>query len=315
MFGFMRSQKTVDQAEQPQGKKANYAPVGHVVFSIRRSLKELIEKEVKSLEKLRHIEESFDDVLEKDEGLRKEMGLFDEVFENVGAAAESFSGVREAVQVSVDTAQRKVDDIQQSSAKVEADFDDIQNVFREFNTSVAQITDYMKQITSIASQTNILALNASIEAARAGEHGRGFAVVAQEINHLADEIKGLVGNVISSIDDVNRGSEHIEECVSMTRVALQENVDNIVAAKNTFMEIGNAVETTADAQRTILEAAESAKKELIQVNKEFEQIEAQYEYVRSHINEANSLGTTKSVAFENIENMLSQVEPYLKSQE
>ena len=315
MFGFRKVQREEGVTQQIQAKKANYAPVNHVVTSVHKSLRSLIEKEVKSLEKLRHIEESFDAVLEKDEDLRKEMNLFDEVFENVGSAAESFSSVRVTVKESVDIAQSKVNDIQESSAKVEEDFKDIQNVFHEFNTSVAQITDYMKQITSIASQTNILALNASIEAARAGEHGRGFAVVAQEINHLADEIKGLVGNVISSIDDVNRGSEHIEQCVAMTKAALQENVENIVAAKDTFLEIGSAVETTADAQRTIVEAAESAKKELLQVNKEFEQIEAQYEYVRSHINEANNLGTTKSVVFENIENMISQVEPYLKSQE
>ena len=315
MFGFRKVQREEGVTQQIQAKKANYAPVNHVVTSVHKSLRSLIEKEVKSLEKLRHIEESFDAVLEKDEDLRKEMNLFDEVFENVGSAAESFSSVRVTVKESVDIAQSKVNDIQESSAKVEEDFKDIQNVFHEFNTSVAQITDYMKQITSIASQTNILALNASIEAARAGEHGRGFAVVAQEINHLADEIKGLVGNVISSIDDVNRGSEHIEQCVAMTKAALQENVENIVADKDTFLEIGSAVETTADAQRTIVEAAESAKKELLQVNKEFEQIEAQYEYVRSHINEANNLGTTKSVVFENIENMISQVEPYLKSQE
>ncbi|MBQ8116987.1 MAG: chemotaxis protein [Lachnospiraceae bacterium] len=313
MFGFHK--KTAVDVAPAEIKKADYTPVSHVVFSIRKSLRELIEKEVNSLEKLRKIQKSFDEVLEKDEDLRNEMTAFDDVFQQVSMAAESFSYVRTSVKESVDTAQSRVEDIQKSSAEVAEDFNDIQNVFREFNNSVDQITDYMKQITSIASQTNILALNASIEAARAGEHGRGFAVVAQEINHLADEIKGLVGNVISSIDDVNKGSEHIEECVAMTKNALQDNVDNIVAAKDTFLAIGDAVESTADAQQTIAEAAASAKKELLQVNKEFSRIEEQYALVRDHIDDANKLGTTKSIAFENIENMLSQIEPYLKSQQ
>ncbi len=95
----------------------------------------------------------------------------------------------------------------------------------ELKASSAQIGEIVGLISTIAGQTNLLALNAAIEAARAGEQGRGFAVVADEVRKLAEQseaaarqIKNLVGNnhdsigkVVGAIDtaiqDITKGVE------------------------------------------------------------------------------------------------------------
>lgn len=73
-------------------------------------------------------------------------------------------------------------------------------------------------IEKIASQTSLLALNASIEAARAGDAGRGFAVVADQIGKLAtDSAKAVVNTkelITQTVTEVNRGNEVTEKTVA-----------------------------------------------------------------------------------------------------
>ena len=107
---------------------------------------------------------------------------------------------------------------------------------------MSHITSILDEINSIASQTNLLSLNASIEAARAGEHGRGFAVVADEIRNLSEEsakasqnigniLEQLKGRIVAVTDEITNGATAAGNSVEKVNDILRF-FENITAATN-----------------------------------------------------------------------------------
>lgn len=298
-----------EQMEVVSAEKIDLYPVVHVADSLMDYQKQLILKEVESLQELREVQLAFNAVLDEDTILRDKLETFHDRFASVGQIVGQFAEVERNIETSVEQAQQQVGSLRESSGQVQDHFTEIQETFAEFQESVQKIKECMKQIISIANQTNMLALNASIEAARAGEQGKGFAVVAEEVKNLANEIKNLVSMVDLSITDVENGTDKLNGSIAVSKEALCQSMDKVDGTYEMFDKIMEAAGGAEDVQRQIEDAITTSEEDLQEVNSHFEAAEGQYQKVLDHIDRANRLGTTKSSMFEDMDNMLSQIKP------
>lgn len=109
------------------------------------------------------------------------------------------------------------------------------NLAVENAKAVEKINTLTNVINNIASQTSLLALNASIEAARAGDAGRGFAIVASEIATLATQSTQTVKDINAIIQEVHNAVSHMSACLVDTSHFL-ENV--VLTDYDNFMDVG-----------------------------------------------------------------------------
>jgi methyl-accepting chemotaxis protein len=172
----------------------------------------------------------------------------DEVSENIGAVAAG----GEQMGASINEISRNANEAARVATGAVQAVESTTRTMSKLNDSSREIGDVIRLITSIAEQTNLLALNATIEAARAGEAGKGFAVVADEVKQLAQETARATG-------DISKRVETIQEDSGQAAQAIQDIATVIIRINEFQTTIASAVEEqTATTQAISAGVAEAA---------------------------------------------------------
>jgi methyl-accepting chemotaxis protein len=108
--------------------------------------------------------------------------------------------------------------------------------------SSAHVSKFVDDISRIASQTNMLSLNAEIEAARAGEHGKGFTVVAEEVGKLAESSAALATEIAAQIRNAIRHAEHGVTSASLVNDSIQMIAASVAESDRLARSIAAAME-------------------------------------------------------------------------
>lgn len=200
----------------------------------------------------------------------------------------SITEVSDKVTLTADNSKRANEKFIETEKNVETcnyQMESMIDAMTEIKAGSAQIGNIIKNIESIASQTNLLSLNAAIEAARAGEAGKGFAVVAEEIRNLAAEsakaAKNTADLILKSIQTVENGTNIVNTTAqSLTQVvegtkeitgivggiasAASEQAESIKQINLGFEQMSTALQTnSATSQQsaaTSIELASQAQK-------------------------------------------------------
>jgi methyl-accepting chemotaxis protein len=276
--------------------------------------------------KMKNIIEAFSRMQDKVDSLHGQIGTQSSAIEQTSASIEEMNASIASVNR---TSEMKSEDSRNLLSTISLGRKALEEILKKIDSlqkGTNEVLDTVGIINDIATQTNLLSINASIEAAHAGNSGKGFAVVAQEIGKLAESSSAssdhieknlknsvkTVGLLTELLKGINRDFHNIEKTADNTVSGFDGIINSMAELSIGTNEINKAVLSLQDVSATVNENSEALNAELNELSREVESSNPMFDEVnaaiRGIISESEEINSAMSKLDSNIQQLSQSIE-------
>lgn len=210
------------------------------------------------------------------------------MIETIVTSVKELDDVSMSMKKADDESEQIINELGESNDKTIAAIRKIDESVHTTNDSVGKIQEAVNLITSIASETSLLALNASIEAARAGEAGRGFAVVASQISKLSEDSNNSAKTIEDIIYQLSVDSEASVKIMAEVEEIIEEQQKKLNETREKFADVSRGIELSMSESAKIYEQTKECDTARVKVTDVIENLSAVSEENAASTQQTNS---------------------------